>query len=260
MEKKIEIVLPKKFQNKKIVFGIPDNKKELDKMFNIRTQVYIHEKKYITGKNVDIDIHDINKTCTYLIAMVEDKVVGTIRIIEEEILPIQKDYFYFETPKELRNFKNNQIVEIGRIISRPYKVLGYFLPRGLIMLGLFFAGTLYGKANNKMAGYGAIKLYAYKKFKKLHIPIKLIKNYTLKYNPQNSLDPLNNFFKKDDPVIPVYFLVEDLIEYFDFMFNKSGLFYKKDDSIYILSEIWQIKFLLTKLKIYFKNYKVYQRI
>lgn len=240
--------------NKKISFGIPDNQNELKQMFDLRTQVYIYEKRYITNKENDIDIHDINKTCTYFIASVENKVIGTIRLINEEILPIQKDYFDFDIPEEFKNVDNKKIVEVGRIVSRPYKIFDESLPRGLVILGLFYAATLYAQDNNLIGGYGAIKLYIYKKFKKLHIPMKLIKNYTLKFDPQNSVDPLNNFFKKDDPVIPVYFLLTDVSKYFDFIFNKSGLFYKKEKYTYYLNNMWKIKFIFAKLKLFlYKN-------
>ncbi|MCS7201030.1 MAG: GNAT family N-acetyltransferase, partial [Patescibacteria group bacterium] len=234
MKEYLKILIKK--DNSTIYFGIPDNSEEIQQMFELRKKVYIDEKAYIRNKNEDIDMHDKMGTCVYFIAMSENKVIGTARIIRENILPIEKDYFEFQKPTDFKNIDSNKLVEIGRIISRPYHLLNKNLPRGIVMLGLFYAMLIYAKEQDIFGGYGAIKLYAYKKFKKLGIPVHKIENYKLKFDPRNSSDPLNNFFRDDDPVIPVYFLVSDIKKYFEFLFNKPKLFSKNKHVAYIYHE------------------------
>ncbi|GIW66736.1 MAG: hypothetical protein KatS3mg095_0634 [Candidatus Parcubacteria bacterium] len=249
MKEYLRLMLTK--ENVKIAYGVPDEQSEIDEMFDLRTEVYIKEKKYIQNIDKDIDSHDKNNSCIYFIAKPENyPIVGCARIIQEKILPIEKDYFDFQPPKEFQNIKNGRLVEIGRIISRPQRIFKKTIPRHIIILGIFYSMIKYTKTTNIIGGYGAIKKYAYEKFKKLGIPIYEIKKFKLKFNPQKTEDPLKNFFREDEPVIPVYFLKEDIEKYFDYLFNKTKIFIPTNNNTYTYKKTnLGIKEIL-KLKIY----------
>ncbi|MGM0628821.1 MAG: N-acyl amino acid synthase FeeM domain-containing protein [Patescibacteria group bacterium] len=230
------------WKNKKIDFGMPSSKKEFSEMFRLRYDVYVKEKGYIPNSlemkelAEDRDQHDENNECHYFIVKCNNKIIGTARMIDSNHLPIEKDYFDFEEPEEFKKISREKIVEIGRLISRP-NVLGIDkFPRHLIPLGMFLVISEYGKDNGYYGGYGALKLYAFKKFNKLGFPLKLIKKYKLKYSPQKSNDPLRNFFNPNDPVIPLYFLNEEIVNFYSRLFNSSLIFSKKEKDIYFVKK------------------------
>jgi len=207
-----------------LFMGQPDKQEEYDQMFKLRKQVYVLEKGYIpdNGQEKDIDQHDKDNECTYYIAVLKDKVVGTIRVINTEMLPTEKDYFSFERPEEVKKMKN--IVEIGRIISRPYKITGIRLPRNIIILGLLYVFMKDALIKDIEGGYGSMKTSAFQKLKKNMIPMHRIKNYSLKYNSQKTDDPLQNFFSEEDPVVPLYFKTHEVKPVFEIFFETKKFF------------------------------------
>jgi N-acyl-L-homoserine lactone synthetase len=247
------------FENKPsyIDFGQPETPEEYEEMFKLRYDVYVKEKKYIPNTDKleknreERDEHDENQECHYFIAKYGDKIIGTARIIEVDPLPIKKDYFDFEDPDEFKNTSNKKIIEIGRLISRP-KILNLEnFPRRIIPLGLFLTMTKYGIEKKYEGGYGALKLYALKKFKKVGVPVRLIKDYELKYSSDDSNDPLKNFFTSDDPVVPMYFLNKELKRFFEVL-EKVGFLKREEEKIYYIKNelnffdriYFKIKFLL----------------
>jgi len=227
-------------QGLEINFGIPDNQAELNGMFSLRHKVYVEEKKYIpAGLNdidQDIDEHDKNKECTYFIAKIGDNIVGTTRTIKSAVLPTEKDYFYFDKPNALIGFKPDDMVEIGRIISRPHQFVNDKIPRGIVMMGLMFVMVEFAKENGIFGGFGSIKKRAFEKLKNNGIPMHLIKKYKPKFDPENSNDPLKNFFNKEDPVIPLYFIVDEVAKYFERVFNRSKFFENIGYNIYLFKD------------------------
>lgn len=218
-----------------IDFGIAETEEEISEMFKLRYEVYVDEKKYIPNgiyqQNLDIDEYDKEKACQYFIAKMKGKIVGTLRVIRTEVLPTEKEYFKFETPRNIKNIPRNQRAEIGRIISRPTKLLNIPVPRSLVMLGLFYAAAEYGVENNILGGYGSLKSSALKKFSMLNIPIHKIRNSKLVYQP-NSSDPLKNFFSKEDPVVLVYFITEEVLSKLRGIFGKDKYFEKVDSNTF----------------------------
>lgn len=88
----------------KVEFGIPNTDAEIKKMFELRFKVYVKEKKYVADSDdpmADADKHDKNGKSIYFIASIGDEVVGTARIIREDITPTETDYFDFEKPARL---------------------------------------------------------------------------------------------------------------------------------------------------------------
>lgn len=225
-----------------IYFGIPNSPEELDRMYELRYGVYATEKKYIEhrcqegGAGKDIDDHDRRNTCVYFIAKINDEIVGTARIIKEIPLPTEKDYFQFVTPKRMQAIPPHKRVEIGRIISRPFKVGKYQVPRNMVMLGIFSTLLEYGVENGIDGGYGSMKESAYKKFDRLGVPMRRIRRYKQIFNPESSSDPLVSFFSKDDPVVLLYFLTSEVHKYFNYVFQKSGMFSKAAGNDYIVTK------------------------
>jgi len=71
------------------------------------------------------------------------------------------------------------------------------------------------------------------KFNKLKFPFYLIKNYELIFNV-NGEDPLKNFFNdKNDPVIPVYFLREEVEIYLNSIFKNNLIFKNLGDDRFL---------------------------
>lgn len=219
----------------KVEFGIPNTDIEIKKMFDLRFKVYVKEKKYVTDSDdpmADADKHDKNGKSIYFIASINNEVVGTARIIRENITPMEADYFNFEKPKVLNELPREKIVEIGRIISRPYQITGIKVPRSLVMLGIVSTMTEFGEKQGVVGGYGAMKMSAFRKFVKLNVPVHKIKNARLKFDKIKTDDPLSNFFNNDDPVVPLYFLMKEISTYTDTIFNHSRLFRKIGTNLY----------------------------
>lgn len=246
------------WKDEKVDFGMPSSELELSEMFRLRYDVYVKEKGYIPGSpNIarleeDRDEHDENNECHYFIAKCRGKIVGTARMIESETLPIEADYFDFKKPKEFNKISKERIIEIGRLISRP-RILNFDdFPRHLIPLGMFLVMSYYGKEMNYYGGYGALKLNAFKKFNKIGFPLKLIKKYELKYSPQESSDPLKNFFNTNDPVVPLYFLNDDVLGFYDRLLEKSNVLEKRDENTYFIkNKISVLDILNLKFKKFF---------
>ncbi|MEW5907685.1 MAG: acyl-homoserine-lactone synthase [Patescibacteria group bacterium] len=228
-------------KDKIINFGIPDNPDEIEKMYRLRFNIYSY-KKYIDPKlfpdGIEKDEYDFKNKCTYFIAKLDDKVLGTVRLIKDEYLPTEKECFKFDEPEEMKKIPRNQRVELGRlVIIPPDKDRKIYLPRNLIMLFLINTLVTWGIENNIPAGYAFIKEKLKIKLNKLKAPIHLIKNYTQIY-PKDGII-YGYFNQEDDKAIPIYFLTQEFKNFID---GKSNMF-KKEGSKFILRENLYNKFL-----------------
>jgi N-acyl-L-homoserine lactone synthetase len=223
-----------------ILFGIPDSSAELEEMFRLRYLVYVEEKEYIPKTqikgNIEKDQHDIARECVYFIAKVDNEIIGSTRIIRSIPLPTEKDYYKFETPEMIASIPVSQRVEIGRIISRPSKLVNRSIPRHLIMLGLFYSMARYGKKKRLLGGYGSIKSSALNKLTKMGVPFYKIKKYSVIYNPNLSSDPLKNFFSDSDPVKLIYFITDRVYQYLDSIFSHKKLFNKLGKNVFLYQD------------------------
>ncbi len=241
-----------------IVFGIPDKDFEFREMFALRHLVYVSEKNYIPKENGDgslleKDRYDLDNKCIYFIATIDDKIVGTARVIRSEPLPSEKDYYQFQTPQKIAKIPPPQRAEIGRIISRPKQKTDKSIPRHLVMLGIFFSMTQYGMEHNILGGYGSIKSSALKKLEKMGIPFYRIKKYSITYNPKTSEDPLKNFFSDSDPVKLIYFLTESVYKYCYQVFHNKKLFKEINNTKYLFNDnrLNFLDMILFKVRLFF---------
>lgn len=232
-----KILLKVEKQDKTIFFGMPDRKEELKEMFKLRYRVYVKKERYIPkGKYKDkeeIDEYDRSEKCSYFIAKIDNRIIGTARIIRLSPLPIEKEYFRFEVPKEMRGIPRDKLIEIGRLISVKYSEKTY-LPRHIVLIGLFAAMMEFGLQNDIRGGFGAIKDKVKRRLEAINTPVHAIENVELIYNPHKSHDPLSNFFNDPrNPVHAVYYLRDELKQYIDSLFNNKFLFKKIDERTFV---------------------------
>lgn len=117
-----EIQLKLNNKDKIIFFGIPDNQQEMDEMHKLRYKVY-SERNYI-DKNCfkdekEKDEYDENKSY-HFIAKIDDRIIGTARLITDHYLPTEKDCFKFNEPKKLKKVPRENRAEISRLIVDKY--------------------------------------------------------------------------------------------------------------------------------------------
>jgi len=230
-----------KNEDKIINFGIPDNPDEIEKMHRLRFSSYSY-KRYIDPKlfpdGIEKDEYDKDGKCTYFIAKLDDKILGTVRLIKDDFLPTEKECFKFNEPEEMKKIPRNQRVELGRlVIIPPDKDRKIYLPRNLIMLFLINTLVTWGIENNILAGYAFIKEKLKIKLNKLKAPIQLIKDYAQIY-PKDGII-YGYFNQEDDKAIPIYFITQ---EFKDFIDKKSYMF-EKEGNKFILKENLYNKFL-----------------
>ncbi len=222
-----------------ILFGIPTTDKELKEMFELRFNIY-KEKNYIDPEqlkdNLDLDDYDKQNKCVYFIAKINEKIIGTARLIRDYPLPTQL-YFEFEEPSIMKTIPNDLKIEISRLVVAPPKISGsFYLPRHITMLMLFNTIAKYAKENNYIAGYAFIKSKLFYKLKTLKIPFYLIENYKQRY-PKNGI--LYKYFNDpDNPVIPIYYFLKDIEKYFNKLFSVKFLFDKKTENEIIMRNVW----------------------
>lgn len=218
-----EIELKVKGKKKSIYFGIPEGD-EIDLMYQFRYRIYFNHgyiNQHESGK--DVDEYDKGKS-VYFIAKIDDRIIGTVRLIHDDYLPTEKDCFEFEEPKVIKNISRIHRVELGRLIVERYQD-NNFLPRNLVMLGLFFSVVEYSKSNNFIAGYSFIKDTLKIKLDTLKIPYHPIEEFKIIY----SKGILEKYFNDSvNKVRPIYYLVSEIDSYISKVF-RNIIFFKKID-------------------------------
>jgi len=203
---------------KEVKCGQPQTEKELKEMFKFRNDVY-EKHNYITkgfyADGLDIDDYDKSGKCVYFTAKVDNKILGTARLIIEDYLPTEKDCFDFEEPEALKNIPRNRRAEVSRLIVEKLEEGNYF-PRHLVMLGILDCITEYCGKNSIDGGYSFIKDKLRKKFESIRMPIHIIKDFKCKY----FLPTLHDYFNDPvDPVWPIYYINDEIKEYLKILFE-----------------------------------------
>lgn len=208
-------------EKKIILFGHPEGKKELIEMFKFRNDVYV-KKNYIDknfySNGLDCDEYDKSKKCIYFIAKIENKLIGSARLIKDKYSPTEKHCFNFIEPREIIFIPRNERAEIGRLIIIRYSN-NIFLPRHIIMLGILTNIINYCATNGIRGGYSFIKNEFKKKLNAINAPIHIINNFKQTYKGKL----LHRYFNNSkDPVFPIYYLTSEISDYLGLM-NKINI-------------------------------------
>ncbi|MCS7184042.1 MAG: hypothetical protein NZ866_01695 [Patescibacteria group bacterium] len=250
-----KLIIRMKNKNFEIDFGIPNNENELIEMFKLRYEIY-SKKNYIDIKRfperLEKDDYDKNNKSIYFIAKINYDLIGSLRLIKDNLLPTQI-YFDFIEPEEIKIIPPEKRIEIGRlVVKRKNLDSKVYLPRHLVMLTLFKSALSYCQENNYLGGYAFIKKTLEKKLKLIKFPFHYIKKYTQRY-PKDGI--LFNYFNDiKDPVIPIYFLISEVKNYLDIFFNNRFIFSKSNSSLIFNDNIIKRFLLLSYLR--FMNKKI----
>lgn len=229
---------------KEIVFGSPETKEEFEKMYSLRFDVYSEKDYFKAGfeEKTDQDALDREGKCLYAIALVDDgRVLGAVRLIRDEVLPTEK-IFKFETPDAIQSIPVEQRGEIGRLVVQRYAGESFF-PRNLVLLFLLKTLLEIGHEAGILGGYSFVKKTLLEKLSKIKVPIHLIENYVQDYPADGVL--YNYFNQKENPVFPVYFLRNEIEQYFDStVSSKSNIVHQEgDEKVFVLNDSLYTKFL-----------------
>jgi N-acyl-L-homoserine lactone synthetase len=223
------------FKNQKDIIiesGIPDKEEELIEMFKLRFEVY-SQKNYIDVKKfpngLEQDKYDFQNKCKYFIASINGNIIGSLRLIINNPLPTQI-YFNFTEPPELSRIPNNKKLETGRLVIKYHQLYKTIkLGRHLILLILLKSAFDYAYENQYSVGYAFIKKKLANKLNIINFPYHKITNYQQKCSQDDIL--FKYFNDPKDPVIPIFYLSEEVKSYFDKLFNLKLLFtVSKNDS------------------------------
>lgn len=208
---------------KVVKFGLTSTDKEKEQMFKLRHKVYL-KHKYIdeVKSGVEMDEYD-NERSTYFIATIDDKIIGSVRLIRDEFLPTEKECFEFTEPKEMSIIRRNKRCELGRLIVDRQD---YDLPRHIIMLGLINTVTEHALKEGIEGGYSFIKNSLKIKLDKLKFPFHDIRPFKQVYS-KGVLLPY--FQDKNDIVYPVFYLVSETKEYLNKLFGNKLMFKEEGD-------------------------------
>jgi len=230
-----ELQLKANGENKLIYFGVPNNDSEILEMHKLRYEIYskkdyIDKEKFKDG--VEKDEYDLDKKSHYFIAKIDDRIIGSVRLIRDHYLPTEKD-FKFEEPEEMKNISREQRGEVGRLVITPYSKETY-LPRNIILLFLIDCLLKFSVENNIEGGYSFVKSSLLDKLNKLKMPIHMIKSYLQVY-PRDGI--LYKYFNQEnDKVIPIYIFIDEVKKYLDSLINNRKMFEKISEKRFVLKE------------------------
>ena len=226
---------------KTIFFGIPEGE-EVDEMYGFRYRNYLIHA-YIEKNSTEkyIDEYDDGRS-VYFIAKIDNRIIGSVRLIRDYYLPTEKDCFKFEEPEILKIVIRDRRAEIGRLIIEKYSERA-FLPRNLVMFGLMGVLINYAKNKHIEGGYAFIKNSLKSKLDYLKFPYHKIENYTLVYN--NGVLK-KYFFDQVNPAIPIVYLTDEIDLYINRILNNKFLFKTSQDKGRLILRFNFIWFLFRK--------------
>lgn len=230
-----------------LYFGHPSTDIEFNDMFRLRYKIYA-KKGYIDphefNHGIEKDNFDHKAGTFYFIAIFNNCVIGSVRLIKENKLPTE-EYFSFNIPGPMREIESNKKAELGRLVVAPY-LYNLYPPRNLVFLFLVNTLVQFSEEKQIQGGYSFVKKSLEEKMKKLKMPFHAIDEFQVKY-PEDGV--LSNYFynQSEDPVIPIYFLTSKYSSYFKKVISNKLMFERKKGEIFLKTNLYT-KFL--------KNYKI----
>lgn len=178
--------------------GYLETDEERKAMFQLRADVYKKEG-CITTEN-DIDQYDLDNKCVYFIAKLDEKLIGTARIVIDDPLPTEV-YFDFEKPEDMARIPRNKRGEVSRIVN-VVKGMNH-----LVSLSLFQAMIDFAKENDLLAGYAILRTGFVDTLLSIGVPIHPITSATLKH----SEGLLHNYLHGN--ILPIYYFRDEAAEF-----------------------------------------------
>ena len=216
-------------------FGRPNTPQEVERMHQLRYHVYVEQKGYIPASlcplGLEIDQIDQKGGCHYFIAHCNEHLVGTVRLIQQDPLPLRQYYWRFEAPAELEGVPPSQVVEVGRLIAS-YRS-GISFPVHLVPLGLVSCVVHLATEQAILAGYANLKVRIARQLARSGMPVRQIHPSACIYDEQGE-DPLKHYFADPtDPSCPTYFLREEMRHFYDHLFRRSSRFQQIAEDAYL---------------------------
>ncbi len=244
MIKKRQLEIKREKDNSCLIdFGVAEES-DMDAVYRLRFSVYsqrgyIDPERFPDGR--EFDHYDEEGESVHFIAKIEDKVIACVRVIKDTPLPTER-YFSFMPPKEIEKIDPENRCELGRlIIIPPNKEKGEYLPRGLVMLMLINVLAVHGMENGVMGGYSFVKKSLEIKMTKRKMPFRKIEGFKTDYPDTGVL--YNYFNQESDPVVPIFFMTQQFMDYTNRYINNKLLFKKVDEEGLLLRSNLYVKFL-----------------
>ncbi|MCD6232845.1 GNAT family N-acetyltransferase [bacterium] len=222
-------------------FGVPDTDEEKDKMFRLRYQVYVVEKKYghesKFAERKEIDEYDEKNQCQYFIAVLDKELVGTVRLVKYPF-PVMTEFLGFPISDSTKDVHRNQLAEVSRMISKPPR---FVFPRHFITLGLLYVLLNWGISNGIKIGYGVVERSFEIELKKFGVPFYQISGLCVK---ENSITKTFSgyFLKHQKDLFVFYFLFSEMKKWLERIVGNELIFKRGGGDILFLRSkfIWQL--------------------
>ena len=208
-----------------IQFGVPETQQEVQHMHQLRYQVFVEKKRYISEANglegSEMDQFDHNDGCHYFIAQCDEQLVGSIRLIHHYPLPLHY-HWRFEEPIDLRGLQHHQIVEVSRLVShRPSAII---IPPSLVPLGLIRCATHFCLAHDIRAAYATMQMKLVSQMEQWGLPVQRMDAYEL-INDESDDDPLKHYYNNPKyPVCPTYFRPQEVNHFYRDLLQQALVF------------------------------------
>lgn len=229
-----------------ILFGKPTTEAEYNMMYELRHAEYAR-RGYIVGehtsKKAERDSFDDLPNTQHFIALYDNhKVIGTVRVISQDVLPTEEYFEDLMVPDYIKGLQSNEKLELGRLIVVPPDRDGrVFLPRNVVMLFMFSTLTQYGLERGYRGGLSFVKESLLKKLEKVQFPIKTLTFSKQHYPDGGVLFPYFN--QSEDPVTPIAFSLEEVATFCDKLITNRFVFKHESAERYRLQSNLYTRFL-----------------
>ena len=223
---------------------VDDDPHLLAQVFEQRQRVYhkygyIH-KDYISGTS-DQDEFDNPGLSTHIAALRGDRLIGSIRLIHTDPLPIER-FFTFEKPDDVGKFTTKEECELSRLVIERTDD-DRVIPRNILMLFMANIAHEVAQEHGYKVVYAYVKKRLLKKLNLLRSPFKEIDTYMCTY-PQDGFMAPYFYEQEDDPVIPAYTNVDEGSAFLDAIVRDKNLFdYNEATHTYTLRHTMYTRFL-----------------
>lgn len=187
---------------------------------------YVHEA--FVGKELDCDSYDTNGSATHVVALRDGRLVGSLRILSADTLPLDTFFSYtFPTDDALLSR-----AEISRLVVERSEN-DKDIPRNAIMLFLMDVALRVAKEKGIALGVAYIKQRLLKKLALLRFPVTSVADCTCRYPHDGFMAPYF-YGQPDDLPIPSYVHVDEAEKVLDSYIRSGRLFEQKSDGMFVL--------------------------